>query len=393
MSKQQVTASDLRAARTKRLAEDSEKGKSADSSSVSSPAAAKPVETVIPPSMQGKGEKGSDSAKAPEADKSKDNGSGPTEKAESKSSEGDKKEPAEDCGPSMGKKAASVPEVITAAVVDPTTVPLSANVEGFLFGEGTNAPHWMIVANGEPVAKLPHTSFPHWNDKNGQPNKQAQAYFQSTEFFKTVKHNCSKQPLPEVLAGLKAQPYVATVQGAQAHKDLTASVTKTASAQFAVEKGRIVDSFKNMLSLVIQAQEKNYLPTQPLKHAMFQEMTKAGVQNPVPHIDAAFREAATAQFEAMFDQAETWMGYSPQAQEDVRRQIEGMQYRAPQARTAGTIPTNSQRDGAAPSARNNVPVIPRSEPLQRNAETVSDVQSVKDSLGLGARARLDRAGR
>lgn len=390
MTTKQVTAADLRNARKQRLA--SEKAgseKSADSNSVSAPEA-KPVEQVIPPSMQGKGE-------APKADKAEVKPSDPSgksdgskevdEKAEEKKADkADAKDTAkdtkssegEDCG--TGMKSASL---LTTYVVDASAVPLSAKIEGVLFGEDTSTPHWLVFANGEPVGKIPHTAFSHYNDPKGA------MYFKSAQYMETLKKAAKVEPLIQVLTTAKAELYAAKVAELDAYRALETKAVKTASAELAKDRTQVIDTYRNMLNLVVAGMNQNYIPSNPLKFALFEEMTRVGVQDPSSAIETAFRNAGAQHFDMMFNQAEQWMGFSPQAQEDVRRQIEGMGHRAPVAREAATAPLHhaSQRHDAPPSAANNVPLAPRSEQLSRTA----GVDDLKDSLGFGAEARLNRA--
>lgn len=274
----------------------------------------------------------------------------------------------------VGTKApvANIPANLSAAVVDASHVEKNAAVDLLLFGEQTENPHWVVLANGRPVAEL------RLEDQE-EPAKIAKIFVTET-YAHGVREAASQFPFTEVLSSLNARPYMASVNGAEAFKRIEAAAADKSKAELRLAKSELRDNALNMLNLVVVAQTKNFISDNPLKGELFDRMTESGIQEKqaVAIIESAYQAKASAHFEACFKQAFRWMDLQPEAFAELEEQIKGLNQRTPILAASDEIP------GAGFAGR-NIPLETRTASSFVSDDQHSDKSSLKDALGFRAR--------
>lgn len=271
--------------------------------------------------------------------------------------------------PPAAAPASAVPAAFTASVVDPNTVPRTATVDLLLYGENTENPHWVVFANGRPAAEI------RLEDQE-EPTKVAKL-FVTEKYAEGVKDAARSFDFAEVLAGVRARTYVATVSGSEEYKRIEASVKEAAKADVKKAKAALRDDALNMLNLVVVAQTKNFIGENALKSEMFNRMKDLGVSDrqAVAAIEAAYQAKAPEFFEACFKQAFKWMDLQPEALAELEEQIKGMPHRTPVVADAEEIPS-------ARSAIHNIPLETRNASF---AGEEDDRASLRETLSFRKR--------
>lgn len=278
---------------------------------------------------------------------------------------------------------AAPPAEVSAKVVDPTQVPRNADVTLHLFGEGSSDPHWMVAANGMPVAEIRLSA-------QEDPQRIARL-FVSEKYAQGIREAAKSMGLAEVLQGVKARPYIAAVSGSETFKSLETQAKTAAVEDLRKARANLRDGLLNMLGLVVEAQNRNYLTENPLKDGLFTRLVKAGIdQGSAVHIiEAAWQEKAPEHFEFLFKQAARYMDMSPEALTEIRENIMGTPHRVPTiaATAGGSIPVAPPKQPpAAPRAAGNVPLSTYGNP-EGNAPTApaTEKDAMRDTFGFRAR--------
>ena len=217
--------------------------------------------------------------------------------------------------PTSETSAPSLPEKMVSAVVDPSMVSKTASIDLFLVGEETESPNWVVFANGRPAAEI------RLEDQE-EPQRIAQV-FTTNRYAESIKEAARQVDFDELLAGCRARPFVASVSGSDAYKQITAQAEKSASEEMRKAKANLRDSALNMLNLVVVAQSKNFLKQNPLKEELFDRMVSAGVgeKQASAIIESAYQAKGPEHFEACFKQAFKWMDLHPEALAELEETI------------------------------------------------------------------------
>tara|TARA_R100000656_G_scaffold104176_1_gene76092 strand:- start:121264 stop:122046 length:783 start_codon:yes stop_codon:yes gene_type:complete len=259
---------------------------------------------------------------------------------------------------------------MVAPVVNPSSIEKNAHLDMLLLGAESQDPHWIVLADGRPVGEI------RLRDQE-EPEKVA-SLFVTEQYADSVREAARRFSFQEVLAGVRGRPYVAAVAGADAYRQVEASVKAEAKAELRKAKADLRDNMLNLLNLVVHAQSKNFIQANPLKEEMFTRMTDAGVDNSraVSIIEAAYQAKAADHFEACFKQASKWMDLQPEALAELEEQIRGFSHRTPVVAAAENIPAANIH---------NVPLHTyRDAAFEGNAE-VDDKASLKAKMKLSMR--------
>lgn len=258
--------------------------------------------------------------------------------------------------PATAKTAApaSSPAVLTAAVVDPQSVAKTANIDLVLYGEKTENPHWIVLASGKPVAEI--------RLEDQEESSKIARVFVTNGYAEGIRDAVKQFPFAEVLAGVRARPYTATVANSDAFKAIESQVKEATHKELRKAKSELRDAALNMLNLVVVAQTKNFLQENPLKDELFRRMTESGIEDrrAVALIEAAFQARAPEHFEACFKQAFKWMDLQPEALSELAEQIKGLGYRTP------VVAESDEIRSAAARQVHNIPLE------TRTAATIED---------------------
>jgi hypothetical protein len=287
----------------------------------------------------------------------------------------------------QGKSAASVetpkaapaselPAILTAAVLDPSAVQKTAEVDMLLYGADSEDPHWVVVASGKPVAEI------RLSDQE-EPHKIAKM-FVTQQYAEGVREAAKQFDFAEILTSIHARPYMASVSTADAVKTITAQAQETAAKDLRKAKADLRDNTLNMLNLVVLAQTKNFLQENPLKDELYRRMTESGVgeRQAVAIIEAAYQARAADHFEACFKQASKWMDLQPAALAELEEQIKGLAYRQPVVAESDEIRSASH----SPSRIHNVPLETRTASGTAHAGEEDEKENLKVAFGFRSRS-------
>lgn len=277
--------------------------------------------------------------------------------------------------PASAPAAGATPATISSAVTDPSMVSKTANIDLLLYGEGTENPHWVVLAGGRPVAEI------RLEDQE-EPAKVAR-YFVTEGYAKGVREAAKSFDFAEVLSGVRARSYLASVQGNDAVKRIEAAAKDAAKAELKKAKAALRDDALNMLNLVVVAQTKNFISDNVLKSELFSRMKEAGINDrqAVAIIEAAYQAKAPEHFENCFKQAFKWMDLQPEALSELEEQIKGLAHRTPHVAESEEIPSAR----FASSQITNIPLETRSASFSSNEGDEKD--SLREKLGFGRRNR------
>jgi len=256
--------------------------------------------------------------------------------------------------PGVPAKETQKPEQVrelTARVADPGKISEKSNISlAGPYESNTDNPHWVVFADGEPLAKIALA------DQDN--SEKIRKIFATDEYARSFIDTAKKVPITNLLVHTKARPYIASVKATEAFAAIDAKYKEDAKQEFQRRASLYRDDLRTMVALVVEAQRKNFLTNNPLKNAFFKQLKSAGILDPTPLIEAAFVEASVPHFEEVIAQAQKWMDYTPESLADIKQSITEMPVRDVQAikvpvgtRVAGSRPM-------VPSAAGNIPVAP-----------------------------------
>lgn len=267
----------------------------------------------------------------------------------------------------------SAPSVLSAAVLDPNSVPKTASIDLIGYTEEKD-PFWVVLADGRPVAEI------RLSDQE-EPNKIAKM-FTGEQYAEGVREAAKQFPFAEVLAGVRARPYQASVAGDDAYKSIEAQLRTQSDTAMREARANLRDNFANMLNLVVLAQAKNFLRENPLKDELFRRMSTSGLdeRTSVAIIEAAYQARAPEHFDTCFKQAQRWMDLTPQALGELEEQIKDLGYRQPVVAESDEIRAASADH--VPSGSHNVPLQTRTASAPQGND---DKAAMRERLGLRKR--------
>lgn len=264
---------------------------------------------------------------------------------------------------------------ITTPVVDPSMVSKTAQIDLLLYGSDQENPHWVVMASGRPVAEI--------RLEDQEDHARIAKLFVTEKYAEGIREASKQLDFAEVLEGVRARPYIATVASSDAFKQVQQSVTASATQDLRQAKARLRDDTLNMLNLVVLAQTKNFIQENPLKAELFQRMASAGIddQQAVSIIEASYQAKASDHFDQCFKQAFKWLDLQPEAFSELEEQIKGLNTRTPVVAASNSVPS-------APRIH-NVPIETRSASFA-SAEEGDDKSSLRDALGFRSRGTHSR---
>lgn len=269
----------------------------------------------------------------------------------------------------------SASPVLTAAVLDPTTVSRTAQVDLVGYTDAED-PFWVVLANGRPVAEI------RLSDQEDDRTAAFEKMFTDEQYAEGVREAARSFDLAEVLAGVRARLYQASVSGDDAYKSIEARLRSESSAALREARANLRDNFANMLNLVVLAQTKNFLRENPLKDELCNRLTMAGMDEhrAVAVIEAAYQARGPEHFDHCFKQASKWMDLTPQALNELEEQIKDLGYRQPHIAETDEIRAASAE---APQSHN----VPFQTRTVTAAAGQDEKEAMRESLGFRRRNR------
>lgn len=234
------------------------------------------------------------------------------------------------------EKAAASAEKLVAAVLDPKVVSKSASLSLQLFNEKSSDPHWLVCADGQPVAQI---------RLSDQEDAASVAKVFTTEGYANgIVSAASRLDLDEVLTGVRARPYVSVVEASNAYSTLEAKIKAEGITELRKAKANLRNDMINTLNLVVTANSKNFITENPLKSALYSRMTASGIENDraVAIIEAAFQEKSSEYFDLLFKKAMQWSELTPEAYREIEEHIHGMPQKTPVVEVEATTASSSR---------------------------------------------------
>ena len=270
------------------------------------------------------------------------------------------------------KKVEEATKDLVVEITDPAALATTASVSMHLFNKDSMDPHWLVCADGHPVAQICLSD-------QEQAEKIAKVFVTET-YANSVIEASKKTDFSDLLKHLNARVYIAKVKDSDAFKSIQAKVASEAAESLRKTKANLRGDMINMLNLVVTAQTKNFITANSLKDRLFVRMRESGIdsQRAMAIIEAAWQEGSPSYFEDSFKQASKWMDLTPEAFEQVKEQIVGMQNRVP------IVEASVENKGSYPKESLNVDV------LTASTHTVIDEKAeLRNTLGL--RRRLNHS--
>lgn len=267
----------------------------------------------------------------------------------------------------------SAPSVLTAAVLDPNSVPRTAEIDLIGYTDSKD-PFWVVLADGRPVAEI--------RLSDQEDSEKIAKLFTGEQYAEGVREAAKQFDLAEVLAGVRARLYQASVAGDDAYRSIEARLRSESETALREARANLRDNFANMLNLVVLAQAKNFLRENPLKDELFRRMTESGLdeRRAVAIIEAAYQARAPEHFDTCFKQAQRWMDLTPQALGELEEQIKDLGYRQPHV--AETDEIRAASADQVPSGSHNVPFATRTAAAPEGND---EKAAIRDALGFRRR--------
>ena len=220
--------------------------------------------------------------------------------------------------------------------------------------EGEN-PHYLVLHQGEPVAKIALQDQPLPEDHRGP--------FLAEKYTHTLRNSIDRVGLADTLSAVHAKIYAA-----QGYKSKIANEMKTAAKAdmdqaFKVNMANLQDNLLNTITLAIDASVKNVLLENPLKESLVLGMRKAGVseRGAVEIIEHSFRDKGPEYFQSLMHKAEEWMGMNDESQRQIAAMVSTSNYVHPADRMSDYSFEDEEELNEGPET---VDVVPRNVPVR-----------------------------
>lgn len=261
-----------------------------------------------------------------------------------------------------------------AEVIDEKT----AQLEMYLFDREGKDPAWMLIANGDPYAKICLSD-------QQQPEMIRQA-FCADSYADTVLANAKKLGLLPVLADVKARFYHAQIFKSQLSQQLTKTITAKVEKRVATANDKYAERTAGLMELVVKGAATNFFKDpDPFKAAMVAAFRAAGVENPKPIVEKLFLEHAPSWFKVVQTKATEWATYNQDAMKQIRAAIDDMGVRDVDYDTPRTAASDARDQARAAVAQGSE--MPAGVPLSTQG-TYS--HSVAPSRAVAAQADDDK---
>ena len=176
--------------------------------------------------------------------------------------------------------------------------------------------HWMLCANGEPVAKITLSE---------QDNaERIAAHFASEDYARSVIEGIAAHGLKATLEATRAKPYVAKVDENAKVAATKARLETENAAQIRNAISEVKAKYVDTLGLVLDASAANFIVEDSLKDGLVAFMTSAGVPEAIASegVDNAYFQHGPKSIAAKLDKAEEWANLSEEALKEIRAAVE-----------------------------------------------------------------------
>jgi hypothetical protein len=163
---------------------------------------------------------------------------------------------------------------------------------------------------------------------------------------------------------------------------LQVEADKVIKATVAQKTASLRDELVDRMMVAQSALDKNMFKDEgnSLKDAVFMQMKKFGVQNPVPFIEAAFEQGSPDYFKTILAKAIEFLDMEPKAFEQIKKTVANSDVIAPSTEGVDVnldIPEAQPTTLSAHLAANNVPLT-----LMQHTPMAASYADLKDNLKL-----------
>jgi hypothetical protein len=224
--------------------------------------------------------------------------------------------------------------------------------------------HWVVLANGEPLAKISLRDQDHAD--------KIVAHFVSADFARSVVDGIQKHGIKATFAAVKAKTYIAKVDESKKIAEIKASLAASTEEALRQKTASLKAKYVENLGLVLEAAANNFIVENPLKDALVASLTNLGVPEAAAAsiTDEAFFQFGQKTLASFLDKAEEWSNTSPEAMKEIKAAMQSAGRRSrPLPSTLGAAHTNPNYDQALANkmAASAVPVVPAESPTPVSA--------------------------
>jgi len=198
----------------------------------------------------------------------------------------------------------------------------------FLHGEDGENPHYVVLVDGDPVAKIALA------DQQLPPEHLGM--FLDEHYPEFILEGIESFGLSETLNSVHARYYAASALKSDVAVKMREAAATDMEESRKVAMSDLKDHLISTAAVVIEGSMKNYITDNPLKDALIRQMARVSVDEntAVDLIEDAWREAAVDYVTAMLNKAEEWLGAPKEVMDHHIKEITGMSYRHPGYRAA-----------------------------------------------------------
>jgi len=196
------------------------------------------------------------------------------------------------------------------------------NVDLFRTNEETENPQYVVMVDGDPVAKVAFED---------QPEGVLSEMFTDDDYPQYVLENMQSFGVKETLQHVHARYYVASAMSGEVAQQMRTAAVEDMQVEHKQRLAEMKDQLINVANIVVEGSLKNYITDNPLRDALVQGMQTVNVDEnaALDIVEAAFRQKGSDFFRAIIKKAEEWMGAPQEVLEHHVKEISQMDYRHP----------------------------------------------------------------
>jgi hypothetical protein len=184
-----------------------------------------------------------------------------------------------------------------------------------LYNQEDENPFWNIEVVGMPLARVELSS--------QEKPEEIRAAFTSPEYAEHLVSAMCKMGIEPVLEGVNAKMWSNEVKKSSLATKIREEVKSELIKEHTDKLVELKDKFMNCLEIATAGMNKNFFKNMgnPLKEALFAELEKAGVYNPIGIIEAAFSDSSSKFFDGLFKKTVDLMDMHEEAREEIAKAI------------------------------------------------------------------------
>lgn len=242
-------------------------------------------------------------------------------------------------------------------------------------------PHYIVLANGRPIAEIRRSDLKLDDDSQG--------LFTQAIFPQGLTENIEKMGLKPILDEIGARYYADQVTHNAAEATAKAEVAADMESAYQERLAELKRKLLDNITLAVEGSVKNVFLKNPLRDAVRKAFIGLGIPDAVivDLFEDAMQRSASEYFKTIIDQADEWMGFEKEALAQVKKAITQAEYSHPADRGLPIDPMLETRQADIPARSVSAP------PPQRRAEVDSEeagwdrVRNVLRNAGTLARGK------